>query len=129
MVGYKIVMSLQCPKCNGVVYDRRNSKCGFCGAELPAEFRFTDAEAAAVAEQIKVKTEVCVPRFPTASIIIWLLVAVGWGYLASNHQRWSYWYLPWIEWLCAGSALGSAVGSLVRFVKQKRRYESQRHAA
>ncbi len=42
-------MSLHCPKCNGVVYSRRHKLCGFCGAELPAEFLFTDAELAALA--------------------------------------------------------------------------------
>jgi hypothetical protein len=37
-------MSLQCPKCNGAVYDRRRKTCGFCGAALPAEMLFSAAE-------------------------------------------------------------------------------------
>jgi len=41
-------MSLQCPKCNGVVYDRRRKTCGFCGAELPAELLFSPAEIEAL---------------------------------------------------------------------------------
>ena len=39
-------MSLHCPKCNRQVYSRRHKRCGFCGAELPAEFLFTEAELA-----------------------------------------------------------------------------------
>ena len=41
-------MSLHCPTCNREVYSRRHSRCGFCGAELPAEFLFTAAEIAAL---------------------------------------------------------------------------------
>ncbi|HZR21513.1 MAG TPA: hypothetical protein VFE51_29800 [Verrucomicrobiae bacterium] len=41
-------MSYQCPKCNGVVYNRRSKICGFCGSELPAELLFTDKEIAAL---------------------------------------------------------------------------------
>lgn len=37
-------MSYHCPSCNGVLYDRRRKACGFCGAEVPAEFLFTPAE-------------------------------------------------------------------------------------
>ena len=37
-------MSYQCPKCNGVIYDRRRNICGYCGAELPAELLFGPAE-------------------------------------------------------------------------------------
>ena len=39
-------MSLHCPTCNREVYSRRHKHCGFCGAELPAEFLFTEAELA-----------------------------------------------------------------------------------
>jgi len=39
-------MSLNCPTCNREVYSRRHKRCGFCGAELPAEFLFTEAELA-----------------------------------------------------------------------------------
>ena len=44
-------MSLYCPKCNGIVYSRRNRFCGFCGAELPAEFEFSPAELAELAKE------------------------------------------------------------------------------
>ena len=44
-------MSQHCPKCNGVVYSRRHKFCGFCGAELPAEFLFTKEELAALAKE------------------------------------------------------------------------------
>jgi len=41
-------MSYQCPKFNGVVYNRRSNICGFCGSELPAELLFTAEEIAAL---------------------------------------------------------------------------------
>lgn len=37
-------MSYHCPKCNGVIYNRRSKLCGFCGAELPPELLFSPAE-------------------------------------------------------------------------------------
>lgn len=37
-------MSHDCPKCNGVIYNRRMKTCGYCGAELPAELLFSAAE-------------------------------------------------------------------------------------
>lgn len=37
-------MSYHCPKCNGVIYNRRRNICGYCGAELPAELLFSPAE-------------------------------------------------------------------------------------
>lgn len=50
-------MSYHCPKCSGVIYDRRRNICGYCGTELPAELLFTptevemlDKEAAIIAE-------------------------------------------------------------------------------
>jgi len=39
-------MSYHCQKCKGVIYNRRNKQCGFCGTELPAELLFTAAEIA-----------------------------------------------------------------------------------
>lgn len=41
-------MSYQCPKCNGVIYNRRSNICGFCGGELPAELLFTAEEIVAL---------------------------------------------------------------------------------
>jgi DNA-directed RNA polymerase subunit M/transcription elongation factor TFIIS len=43
---------MDCPSCNRLLYSRRNKTCGFCGAELPAEVRFSEDEIAAMkAEQ------------------------------------------------------------------------------
>jgi len=39
-------MSYRCPKCNGIIYDRRNYACAFCGAELPAMLLFLPPEMA-----------------------------------------------------------------------------------
>lgn len=39
-------MSHHCPKCNGIIYDRRNIVCAFCGAELPARLLFLPPEIA-----------------------------------------------------------------------------------
>jgi hypothetical protein len=41
-------MTLHCPTCDREVYSRRHKRCGFCGAELPAEFLFKAAELAAL---------------------------------------------------------------------------------
>jgi hypothetical protein len=41
-------MSYRCPKCNGIIYDRRNNICGFCGAELPASLLLSPSEMAAL---------------------------------------------------------------------------------
>lgn len=37
-------MSHKCPNCQRVLYDRRLEECGFCGAPIPEELRFTPAE-------------------------------------------------------------------------------------
>jgi len=44
-------MSAHCPKCNRPVYSRRQKFCGFCGAELPEELKFTEAELTELAKQ------------------------------------------------------------------------------
>ena len=41
-------MSYHCPKCQGLVYNRRHKLCGFCGTELPPEMLFTQAEIEAL---------------------------------------------------------------------------------
>ena len=41
-------MSYRCPKCSGVIYNRRLKTCGFCGAELPPELLFSAAEIEAL---------------------------------------------------------------------------------
>src|SRR5207249_10843697 len=37
-------MSYRCPKCNGIIYDRRNYLCAVCGSELPACLLFLPPE-------------------------------------------------------------------------------------
>ena len=51
--GIRTRMSYRCPKCNGIIYNRRNNVCGFCGAELPASLLFTPSEIAALDEVAK----------------------------------------------------------------------------
>jgi len=41
-------MSYNCPKCQRVLYNRRLTRCGFCGAPIPEELRFTPEEIAAL---------------------------------------------------------------------------------
>ncbi len=40
----RIGVNYHCPKCNGILYDRRLKACGFCGAAIPKEFLFTPAQ-------------------------------------------------------------------------------------
>jgi len=39
-------MNYQCPKCQRALYNRRLTHCGFCGAPIPDELRFTSEEIA-----------------------------------------------------------------------------------
>jgi len=41
-------MSHHCPSCQRVLYNRRLTHCGFCGAEIPENLRFTPEEIAAL---------------------------------------------------------------------------------
>jgi len=41
-------MSHHCPSCQRVLYDRRLTHCGFCGAEIPESLQFTAEERAAL---------------------------------------------------------------------------------
>ena len=41
-------MSYHCPTCGRVLYNRRLTRCGFCGREVPESLRFTSAEVAAI---------------------------------------------------------------------------------
>ena len=50
-------MIYNCPKCSGVIYNRRNKICGFCGAELPAELLFTAEEIATLDKKERDATE------------------------------------------------------------------------
>jgi len=42
------VVSHHCPSCSRVLYNRRLARCGFCGATIPEELRFTQEEIAAL---------------------------------------------------------------------------------
>ncbi|MGB0581165.1 MAG: hypothetical protein ACPGVU_15820, partial [Limisphaerales bacterium] len=54
-------MSAQhCPSCDRVLYNRRLTKCGFCGADIPIEQRFTPEEEAKLdreMEDLKARSE------------------------------------------------------------------------
>jgi predicted nucleic acid-binding Zn ribbon protein len=39
-------MNYNCPKCHRALYNRRLTHCGFCGAAIPDELRFTSEEIA-----------------------------------------------------------------------------------
>jgi len=39
-------MSYHCPQCQRALYNRRLTHCGFCGAPIPGEMRFTPEEIA-----------------------------------------------------------------------------------
>ena len=41
-------MSHRCPSCQRVLYNPRLSHCGFCGADIPENLRFTPEEIAAL---------------------------------------------------------------------------------
>ncbi len=41
-------MAYQCPACSRSILSRRNKLCSFCGAPLPAELLFTQAEVEAI---------------------------------------------------------------------------------
>ncbi len=41
-------MSHQCPNCQRVLYNRRLTHCGFCGAQIPQSLRFSSEESAAL---------------------------------------------------------------------------------
>lgn len=46
-------MSAICPACHREVYSRRRKECGYCGAELPAEARFSGEEAGLIETEIR----------------------------------------------------------------------------
>ena len=45
-------MSYHCPSCQRVLYNRRLSQCGFCGADIPEDLRFTTEEIAALDQEM-----------------------------------------------------------------------------
>jgi len=47
------MMSHNCPSCKRVLYNRRLKRCGFCGATIPEELRFTSEETAALERKME----------------------------------------------------------------------------
>lgn len=45
-------MEYRCPTCQRVLYNRRLKQCGFCGAQIPENLRFTPDEIAALDKQM-----------------------------------------------------------------------------
>lgn len=45
-------MNHRCPSCQRVLYSRRLTHCGFCGAEIPESLRFTIEEIAALEREL-----------------------------------------------------------------------------
>ena len=45
-------MKHQCPSCKRVLYNRRLKHCGFCGAAIPQELRFTPEESATLGRKM-----------------------------------------------------------------------------
>jgi len=46
-------MRHNCPSCERVLYNRRLKRCGFCGATIPEELRFTPEETAALERKME----------------------------------------------------------------------------
>jgi hypothetical protein len=46
-------VSVYCPSCNRILYNRRLKKCGFCGALLPENLRFSPEEIAKIEKMEK----------------------------------------------------------------------------
>lgn len=44
-------MSYNCPNCQRPLYNRRLTQCGFCGAPIPENLRFTPDEISALNQQ------------------------------------------------------------------------------
>ena len=45
-------MSHKCPSCQRVLYNRRLRNCGFCGALIPEDLRFSPEESAALEQKM-----------------------------------------------------------------------------
>ncbi|MDB6029644.1 MAG: hypothetical protein JWM68_5867 [Verrucomicrobiales bacterium] len=47
----------QCPSCKRALYNGRQENCGYCGATIPAELRFTPEEIATLDRELKALEE------------------------------------------------------------------------
>jgi predicted nucleic acid-binding Zn ribbon protein len=45
-------VSDKCPSCQRVLYNRRLKNCGFCGAPIPEDLRFTPEESVALEQKM-----------------------------------------------------------------------------
>jgi len=45
-------MGYRCPACQRVLYNRRLTHCGFCGADIPQHLRFTPEEITALRREL-----------------------------------------------------------------------------
>ena len=45
-------MSHHCPSCQRVLYNRRLTNCGFCGANIPQSLRFNSEEIATLEQKM-----------------------------------------------------------------------------
>ena len=55
-------MNYDCPNCQRALYDRRLAHCGFCGAQIPDELRFTSEEIARLDQEMAQLKEQHRPR-------------------------------------------------------------------
>lgn len=46
-------MNNQCPSCQRLLYDRRLTHCGYCGAAIPASMRFTTERIAEIDQEME----------------------------------------------------------------------------
>lgn len=85
-------------------------------------YRLSETEAKLAADRLKIPAAVLAPKFPTLSIVIWLVAALCWGYVAINRHR-------WIVWLMVVLAISAVSERLFQYAGEKKRYTRQRQAA
>ena len=123
------IMGLHCPRCGKLVYARSIRKCGYCSAELPREFAFSEAEKAAMKaeeeEQIKAANKIKKPGFPVVALSCYLICSFGCVWLAVHEQRQVDW---WIHWVLAAGWMGLVVERMMGFYRQKKKFERQSRA-
>jgi hypothetical protein len=115
-------MSLHCPQCGGLVYARSQRNCGFCGAELPPDFAFSEAEKAAIKaeeeERIKAANTIKKPVFPRFSLACYFICAVlaEFQAVAQHSHVWA------VVAACWG---GVVIERVIRFFIRQRRFVRQ----
>ena len=114
-------MSLYCPQCDGLVYARSNRKCGHCGAPLPPEFAFSEAEQQAEIERTKAVIWIPKPKFSILVLTCWIVTSFGWLYLTITNHGWH----RWINLLLAVLNAYVIVEHLLRYRRNKNLYETK----